>query len=1400
MPGSKQSAKFNIIAFVVVFFIFVIICPPVRATTNEPTTPTPTTITPEPENQPPEKNTEINDQKAVRETESGDTPATLSAPLSAAPATGPGTGNTPPDPVKTTLRIDTNPATGGTFLFSYPITVPPDRGGLGPELSLGYSSQEGDRGSPVGHGWNLSIPTISRVNRHGVDRLYVENDFVSSLSGELVGVSLLADGTHGIYGDKVEQGSFLSYEYTSNGVWVVTDKHGVRYMFGDTGVSRVFDPADRIGKIHTWYLSEIRDTNDNYVRYEYVKDGNRVYPSRVVYTGHGSVDGIFAVSFSREARPDVEVSYALGFAVTTSYRMNQIEVAVNGVWVRRYDLAYTLSTNTNPQSVLDRIVESGRDEETGMMATMPSTVFEYQHSGKSFTTSTDWTFPNDVNGDPVVLSTLHRDSGVRLADVNGDGLVDLAQAVYLGSTAPGAPVQSLRAIYRNTGGGWVYDAALSPPTDFIDNNISDLGTRLADVNGDGLVDFLVGRDCGSTNCPVREVYLHTGSGSSPAWARAGAGTWDLPVDFVNGGGRDSGARVVDVNGDGLPDIVLAREGTGRLVYLNTGYGWVTSTSWTVPVDFMTRYYEDLGVRMGDVNGDGLVDLVQADGYSDGRTWDLHQNVYLNTGGGWVLDPAWIIPSDIQDTPIRFTSLGRQLPWRLLDVTNDHLPDLVIASEAPLRREVYVNTGNTWVYDPNWVLPISLTTNGPQDLGTTVDDVNGDGIVDVAKLEGGRVPPALGVYNRFVYLGHPMVPDLLSTIAHAAGATTRVTYQSSAQYTVTTTTPTPTTTPANPRLPLILQTVKEISVQDGLGTTSTVQYAYEGGQYYFASPFDRMFAGFHTVTRDDGMARVKTYYHEGDGSDAGLGEYDDHIAKRGRVYREEVRGVGDNLYSSTVTKWEQVPLVSASVSSTRYFVKKTRVLNQTYGGSAGGGGGGSAGTHRDTGETYVYDDTNGNLTSQIAWGEVVGVDTGEFTDVGNDEYVTTIQYAQPVTPGGALIGLAYQETIMDQSNTQVKKSKYIYDNLPFGQVTVGNVTQEEAWIGSDGGGGDQYAVARKSYNAYGLPTSTIDPNGHTTTFGYDTGNLYPLAVTNALGQVTSYGYDYSLGKARTVTDPNGARVETVYDGLDRVVEEKIPDTACANVPAVCNAQLVTKTMYTYTDNVFPRSVHRVDFLSATNMVDTYVYLDGLDRSRQTRKEMVAGTSGGGGGGSGDSGGDAFSVVATDYDARGLVWRMSLPYARQATPAGGQGPGYEAQTTSSPSSSLYTITTYDPLGRPLTVTNAVGTTTYGYDAWKTTAVDPLGRPKDMISDAYGNLVAVNEYISTHPGSSRYNPGTGTMLTTRYEYNGLNKLTKITDANGNVRNFGYDELGRRVMAEDTHDRNDATFGIWRYTYDLA
>src|SRR3954453_19020468 len=54
----------------------------------------------------------------------------------------------------------------GTGNFAVPIQVPAGRLGLQPQLTLGYSTGNGN--GPFGLGWALSIPGLTRSTSHGL--------------------------------------------------------------------------------------------------------------------------------------------------------------------------------------------------------------------------------------------------------------------------------------------------------------------------------------------------------------------------------------------------------------------------------------------------------------------------------------------------------------------------------------------------------------------------------------------------------------------------------------------------------------------------------------------------------------------------------------------------------------------------------------------------------------------------------------------------------------------------------------------------------------------------------------------------------------------------------------------------------------------------------------------------------------------------------------------------------------------------------------------------------------------------------------------------------------------------------------------------------------------------------
>lgn len=1178
----------------------------------------------------------------------------------------------------------------GALTYTLPITVPPGRNGLQPDLKLQYNSQDTSHNSVFGAGWSDNIPYIQRLNKQGADKLYSTSTpyFYSSLVGELVATSTE-------WRAKVDDGAFLRFS-TSSDTWIVKDKQGTTYTFGNATSTRQDNPSDS-SKIFKWLLAEVEDPNGNSITYEYYKDAGQIYPSAIKYTHSAtSTDGIFEVALLRESRSDNATSTATAFNVITNYRINEIQVKINGSLTRKYVISYTAGDN-GYRSLINTITETGYDE-SGTPTSLPATDLDFQSTTNSWTENTSWTIPSGVHftGWPD-----RDDWGVRLADVNGDALLDLVKAK-----------NGSRSTYLNTGSGWTASSTWDLSLDIVDSSGFDRGVRLVDVDGDGFADVV--RSINVTGTSTREVYLNDGSG----WTLSGS--WSIPLDFTNNSGDDFGVRLFDVNGDGLPDLVYAIDNSAgpdvQDIYLNTGGGWSYDSSWTIPSGvFFTESLNrsDLGIRMDDVNGDGLLDLLQSIGGT--------RAIYLNTGSGWARDNSWTIPVD-------FTQPYDDLGVRTGDVNGDGLADLVkLAGTATgSTRQVYINNGEGWTNESGWTIPsvVFVTVDGDDD-GTRLADLNGDGLADLITL----FQPNGGSTQK-VYLNNHKVADAATRITYPQGGKKEVEYKPSPQYKDSS------GNLLNPSLPFVLSTVATSTESDGLGLSSTKTYTYAKGRFYFNTYLDRKYSGFGQVTETNAAgAKTTTSYHGGTQNESSKGQYQDHISKAGKPYRVEVRDASNNLYSLDITKWDR-----SDLGNDANFVKLAQSVKFVYDGNT---------SHKEKAESTTYATTTGNILEKIQWGEVTGSDDGTFTDTGTDKFTSTFSYA---TNASSTVYKVSQETVTDQSANKVRESRVYYDNQSLGTLTLGNLTKEERWKT-----GSTYIDTEKTYDSYGLVIQEKDPRDKVTSYVHDGYKLYVATSTSPVLHTTDYYYDYSLGKPKKTVDPNNLIFETVFDGLDRVTQEKQPDLTATSTQ-------VTKTAYTYTNETVGLKTQRTDYLNSATSTDMFTYTDGLGRMIQTRKEAE------------DS--NTYGVTDVVYNNLGQVGKESLPYFATGT----------SRTTATTTAALFSTFSYDPLLRVTTVANAVGTTTNAYEDWKTTVTDPRGKPKHLYKDAYDNLWKVEEMV----GSS--------TSTTQYEYNGNKNLTKITDASSNVRNFTYDGLGRRLTAQDLHAPADGTYGTWTYTYDDA
>src|SRR3989344_484440 len=458
----------------------------------------------------------------------------------------------------------------GAFGYSYPIALPPGRAQLQPDLALQYNHQLRNAGSMVGYGWQLNIPYIQRDNRFGADEVYDHESFLLSLKGSSSLVPISVDGNgYGTYGKKTEN-DFSKIEFSSSDTWVLTDTVGVVYTFGSQAATRQDNPADS-DQIYKWMLEEVRDPNDNFVRYEYYKDSGQIYPKKIFYTGHNTTDGIFEVAFEPFASGSptenniLTTSYQAGFPVKTKFLLDSIDVKIDGELTTSYELEFTSGQD---KYLLDVVTPKFYEHTTPNIK--DQVAFNYSHATTTYALAESgyYTLPNNLDDDPGL--GLKNDM---FFDFNGDSLTDYVRATC--DTDGDVTVDA----WENDGvAGW---ATSTPYSAFIDGSYActklygayhTMPVAFANLNGDNLVDMLTDDD----------FYINTGSG----WATS---TANLPVSLQHstGVGQAPANQVIfrDMNADGYDDILYNQHPGNTTAKVDVYIRDESSGDWDLDTDY-----------------------------------------------------------------------------------------------------------------------------------------------------------------------------------------------------------------------------------------------------------------------------------------------------------------------------------------------------------------------------------------------------------------------------------------------------------------------------------------------------------------------------------------------------------------------------------------------------------------------------------------------------------------------------------------------------------------------------------------------------------------------------------------------------------------------------------------------
>ena len=393
-------------------------------------------------------------------------------------------------------------------------------------------------------------------------------------------------------------------------------------------------------------------------------------------------------------------------------------------------------------------------------------------------------FASNIECDPkskvTGLDAHDRVSG-HVMDVNGDGLDDF----YLTSPFLTNGIK----FYLSTGNTLIESQSYS-----VDE--SDLGVEAVhpdggsttryryyyafeDFNGDGLVDLLRAAPAIRNGESVRTILgvgrndisiaLNSGNGFSNFVRWGDADDYKTVTNAILNRGmgisstRDFAPRIADVNGDGLPDILGFMQDVGIEVGINTGSsfdyqndwaGWTTPNPSNSGGDVVNGYecltspgtmlfnYSHQLAQYGDVNGDGLTDIVFVD--HDGM------KVSLSTGSSFTDPQLWSTDVNLELTlcgkraadNINTSQASRGVPfwsrnvWKLADFNQDGKADVGIQK---LRDEDSVDSPLEENYDR---YEIQFSLGGLQS--------NGRGFSNLVRVYSNPY------YSRPVWVGGPAV--------------------------------------------------------------------------------------------------------------------------------------------------------------------------------------------------------------------------------------------------------------------------------------------------------------------------------------------------------------------------------------------------------------------------------------------------------------------------------------------------------------------------------------------------------------------------------------------------------------------------------------------------------------------
>ncbi|MDP3278628.1 MAG: toxin TcdB middle/N-terminal domain-containing protein, partial [Deltaproteobacteria bacterium] len=932
--------------------------------------------------------------------------------------------------------FEPSPQSGGAS-YSVPFAMPQAVGGFAPSLSLGYAA--GGGATEVGHGWSLPIPSIRVRTEDGIPRYDATDTFAIAGGG---GDGDLVPMGAGVFRLRFE-GSFIRVRRDGQR-WQVRQPDGITHWFGEDASARDGE-TERTSR---WLITRSTDRHGHAIRYEYARDGNRGFLSTIRYGGEGAAE--VKVELGYEARPDVLVSYQSGDPITLNKRLTTVRLTRGGELVATYALRYASDAGL---SRLESVTMTGTDGTTAL----PTLRFQY----------------GTVDFSAMRVATVANAPGMglqsaanELVDLNGDGAADLLV------TAPGRYLGYLNEAGERFGAQYTLDVAPSVSLD-------QAGVQVADMDGDASIDIVAKVGVAS------DGFRFYPGGDARSFGAVRAFSSNRSYTF-----EDPEVRLVDLDFDRRTDVLFSTP-SGLYASYNTGGDFTAPEALPTVDPAQPVRFNDAAIRLADINGDRLQDLVHL------RSGSL---VYWPSRGRGRYAAA--------QTMTGVPTVPDASALQLVDLTGDGLTDLV---------RVGVNVVEAWIHQANGsfsAMPRMVAGVPERGPNTSVRfiDMNGNGSTDIVWVD---VTGSPATAWRYLDVLSAAAPNQLTQIDNGLGLVTSIRYRASAAFAAD---DARAGRPWTTRLPNGMLVVSEIVEDVGLGVLETTRFNYHDGLYHGLT---REFRGF-------GRAEKIEVGDEQQPTLVSALEFDHGVtdeARKGMLLRSERRTEGGAVFDRTTSTIE---VVNAGMGMGGVALRWARPRRS---------------------ETAVYEQTMTPKTTRSetdydAWGNVIetrelGLVEGDDVTVGNDERVTRMTYA--INEDEWLLRYLASTEVVDLAGTRASMSRQYYDGdaftgLAHGQVARGNVTRQEAWRGP--GPSDWIPQGGNQYDRDGNVTETRDGDGRVRRIEWDpTTHAYPVTeraiVREGRELVWTATYDHRFGRVVTATGPDGTTNRYTYDVLGRV---------------------------------------------------------------------------------------------------------------------------------------------------------------------------------------------------------------------------------------------------------------------------